>query len=54
MISTFGHESNHNTDSEFIQDLRNRRNGQANENIAPHANIKPRELEVWNELNGCN
>ncbi len=54
ILATFSHESHHDTDEEFIQDLRNRRNGEENENIDAHFNIHPREHSVWNELGGCN
>ncbi len=36
---TFGHESNHDSDSEFIQDLRNRREGKPNKGVDAHDNI---------------
>jgi len=54
VASTFSHELNHNTDLEFIIDLRNRREGKSSQNIDPHQNITPQEEQVWNELNNCN
>lgn len=54
MLSTFSHESHHNTDETFIQDLRNRRDGAPDNSIGAHDAIKSREEAIWNELNNCN
>lgn len=54
VASTFSHELHHNTDLEFIIDLRNRREGNPHNNVGPHDNVTPQEEQVWNELNNCN
>jgi hypothetical protein len=54
MANTFQHESNHNTDKEFIQDLRNRRDGKPNKGIDPHDNILPQEKNVYQEMDRSN
>ena len=52
--NTFQHESHHNTDSEFIQDLKNKREGKPNEGIDPHQNIHPQEQKVYQEMHDHN
>jgi len=55
ILSIFSHEGNHNTDTEFIQNLRAKREDRPfNADIEPHTNIHPRETDVWNELGRCN
>ena len=54
MGNTFQHESNHDTDKEFIQDLRNKRDGKPNEGIDPHKNIHPQEQKVYKEMHKHN
>ncbi|WP_247653527.1 RHS repeat domain-containing protein [Flavobacterium sp. CS20] len=54
ITNTFQHESHHDTDKEFIQDLRNKREGKPNEGIDPHQNIHPQEQKVYQELHDSN
>lgn len=49
---TFQHEIHHDTDEEFIKDLRDKREGQPNNGIDPHQNIRPQEDEVIKEIRG--
>ena len=50
IAGTFSHETGHNTDKEFIGDLRKRREGKENEGIDPHKNIKPLDDQVYKEI----
>lgn len=52
--ATFAHEVNHNTDKEFISDLKNRREQKPNKNIDPHTNITPNEVRIWSQMNSSN
>ena len=52
--ATFSHETNHDTDKEFIQDLKNKREGKPNKNIGAHDNIHPKENKVWEEMDKSN
>ncbi len=52
--ATFSHESNHNTDKEFIIDLKNRREQKPNKGIDPHTNITPNEVRVWQQMHNSN
>jgi RHS repeat-associated protein len=54
MANTFQHESNHNTDNVFIQDLKNRREGKPNKGVDPHDNIRPQEKKVYKEMDNSN
>jgi len=54
VANTFQHESHHDTDKEFIQDLRNKREGKPNEGIDPHQNIHPQEQKVYQEMHDSN
>ena len=49
---TFGHESNHDSDSEFIQDLRNKRDGKPNKGIDAHDNID--DVGMYKEIHQNN
>jgi RHS repeat-associated protein len=48
--STFGHELGHDTDKEFIRDLRRRREGKENKNMDPHQNITPIDEKMEREM----
>lgn len=50
IANTFQHETNHDTDKEFIEDLRNRREGKPNKGIGPHDNINDQEQKVYEEM----
>lgn len=50
IANTFQHESHHDTDKEFIQDLRNKREGKPNKGIGAHLNIHPQETKVYEEM----
>lgn len=52
--NTFQHETNHNTDKEFIKDLKNKREGKKNKGIDPHKNIDPQEQKVYREMEDSN
>ncbi len=52
--NTFQHETHHNTDSEFIQDLKNKREGKPNEGIDSHQNIRPQEQKIYKEMHDHN
>ena len=54
MAGTFSHESHHNTNKEFIQDLKNRREGKPDKNIGAHDNIRPKKHKVWKEMDQAN
>jgi len=54
IANTFQHESNHDTDKEFIEDLKNKREGKPNEGIDPHKNITPQENKVYQEMHDHN
>jgi len=54
MANTFQHETHHDTDKEFIQDLRNKREGKPNKGIDPHENIHPQEQKVYEEMDNRN
>ena len=46
----FQHETHHNTDKEFIQDLKNKREGRENKGIGPHDNVIPQDEKVIQEI----
>lgn len=54
IASTFQHEAHHDTDKEFIQDLRNKREGKPNKGIDPHQNISPQDRKVYIEMVNAN
>jgi len=54
MANTFQHETNHDTDKEFITDLKNKREGKPNKGIDPHANIDGQEQKVYEEMDNSN
>ena len=54
MANTFQHESNHDTDTEFIQDLKNKREGKTNKGVDSHDNIHPQEQKVYQEMQDSN
>ncbi|MBA3986167.1 MAG: RHS repeat-associated core domain-containing protein [Flavobacteriales bacterium] len=54
VANTFQHESHHNTDKEFIQDLRNKREGKPYKGIDAHDNVHPQEEKVYNEMEKSN
>jgi hypothetical protein len=50
VANTFQHESNHDTDQEFIQNLKDRREKKTTKVIDSHENIHPQEREVYKEI----
>lgn len=54
MANTFQHEANHDTDQEFIQDLKNKREGKPSKGIDGHDNIDPQEQKVYQEMHETN
>lgn len=50
VAGTFQHEAHHDTDSEFIEDLRRRREGEAHESVDAHQNIHPQDHQVYGEI----
>ena len=54
IANTFQHECNHDTDKEFIQDLKNKREEKPNKGIDPHKNIYPQEQKVYKEMDKHN
>lgn len=54
VANTFQHETNHNTDKAFIQDLKNRREGKPNSRIDSHDNVHPQEQKVYQEMESYN
>lgn len=54
IANTFQHESNHNTDSEFIKDLKNKRDGKPYKGIDSHQNIDEQEQKVYREMHDNN
>jgi RHS repeat-associated protein len=54
MANTFQHEANHDTDKEFIIDLKNKREGKPNKGMDAHDNITPQENKVYEEMQNSN
>jgi RHS repeat-associated protein len=54
VANTFQHETNHNTDKAFIQDLKNRREGKPNSGMDSHDNVHPQEQKVYQEMESYN
>jgi RHS repeat-associated protein len=54
MANTFQHEANHNTDKEFIKDLKNKREGKPNKGMDAHENIDGQEQKVYQEMHESN
>ncbi|MFD2919038.1 DUF6443 domain-containing protein [Terrimonas rubra] len=54
MANTFQHEANHDTDKEFIKDLKDKREGKPNKGIDPHDNIHEQEQKVYEEMHKKN
>lgn len=50
IANTFQHEANHDTDKEFIQNLRDRREGKTTKYVDPHQNIHPQEQRVYRQM----
>ena len=50
IAGVFAHETAHNTDKEFISDLRNRREGKPDKDIDAHDNITPLEQKIYGEI----
>lgn len=54
MTATFQHETTHDTDTKFIQNLRDRREGKTKVKIDPHENVTPQERDVYQEMEDTN
>ena len=54
MSETFQHEANHSTDKEFIQNLRNKREGKDSKEMDAHQNINPQEKKAYEEMQNSN
>ena len=52
IAGTFAHETGHNTDEEFIEDLYKRRSGKKNKGLDAHQNINPLDHKVYGEIGG--
>ncbi len=52
--NTFQHETHHNTDKAFIQDLKNRREGKPNSGMDAHDNVHSQEQKVYQEMESYN
>ena len=50
VAGTFQHEVHHDTDSEFIEDLRRRRDGEPHTGVTSHQNIHPQDDQVYGEI----